>query len=142
SLQAPENHTQLCALHVALQAERLLKRDRDYIVTGGRIELVDELTGRVAADRQWPHGIQQAVEAKEGVAIQPQGRVLGQITVQHFIRQYRRLAGMTATAVPAAEELYRVYELKTVVFPPRTPSNRIDEPDEIFTDRRSKREAI
>ena len=149
-LQAPENHVHLCALHVALQSEIFLKRDRDYIVsnTGSntvsneRIELVDELTGRVATDRRWPHGIQQAVEAKEGVAIQPQGRILGSVSVQHFVRQYSRLAGMTATAEPAAEELATVYGLKTVLFQPRTHCRRVDVPDAVFTTRKEKLEAV
>ena len=107
-LHDPSEHLTLSAIHVALHAEVLLHRDRDYIVRGGRVELVDEFTGRVADNRRWPHGIQPAVEAKEGVDVRPDGVVLGSIPVQHFVRLWPRLAGMTATAEPAAAEFQRV----------------------------------
>ena len=120
---------------MALHAEVLLTRDRDYIVRDGRIELVDEFTGRVADNRRWPHGIQPAVEAKEGVEVRPEGAVLGSIPIQHFVRLWPRIAGMTATAVPAAEEFKEFYGLTTVVFPPNRPCRRVDEPDVVFTHR-------
>ena len=82
----------------------LLRRDRDYIVRNGAIELVDEFTGRVADNRRWPHGIQPAVEAKEGVAVRREGTVLGSIQVQNFVRLWPKVAGMTATATPSATE--------------------------------------
>ena len=74
---------------------------------GGAVELVDELTGRVAENRQWPDGLQAALEAKEGLSLGADGRILGSITIQHFLRLYPRLAGMTATAQPAAESCAR-----------------------------------
>ena len=86
----------------ALHAEVLLLRDVDYIVRGGTVELVDEMTGRVAENRQWPDGLQAAVEAKEGLSLGTDGRILGSITIQHFLRLYPRLAGMTATARSSA----------------------------------------
>jgi preprotein translocase subunit SecA len=141
-LQEPAQHLLLAGLHVALHAEVLLRRDRDYIVRGDRIELVDEFTGRVADSRRWPHGIQSAVESKEGVSIQPEGRILGSIPVQHFVRQWPGIAGMTATAVPAAAELWAFYELRTVVFPPNVACRRVDEPDVIFTHRAAKLAAL
>ncbi len=141
-LHAPSEHLTLSAIHVALHAEVLLQRDRDYIVRGGRVELVDEFTGRVADNRRWPHGIQPAVEAKEGLDIRPDGVVLGSIPIQHFVRLWPRLAGMTATAEPAAAEFREFYGLTTVVFPPNRPSVRVDEPDVVFTHRDAKMKAL
>ncbi|MBE3072662.1 MAG: accessory Sec system translocase SecA2, partial [Acidobacteria bacterium] len=135
ALHQPEHHLLLSALHVALHAETLLHRDRDYIVRGGRIDLVDEFTGRVADNRRWPHGIQPAVEAKEAVEVRAEGRILGSIPLQHFVRLYPRIAGMTATAVPSAEEFKTFYGLTTVVFPTNRPCCRVDEPDVVFTHR-------
>jgi preprotein translocase subunit SecA len=141
-LSNADQHLLLSALHVALHAEALLRRDRDYIVREGRIELVDEFTGRVADNRRWPHGIQAAVEAKEGVAVQPEGRILGSIPIQHFIRHYPKIAGMTATAVPAAEEFRAFFGLTTVVFPPNRQCRREDEGDAVFSHRGPKTAAI
>ena len=141
-LDDPAHHLQLSAVHVALHAVALLRRDRDYVVRQDAVELVDEWTGRVADNRRWPHGIQPAVEAKERVPIRPEGRILGSIPIQHFVRQYERLAGMTATAEPAAEEFQLFFGLRTVVFPPHRQCARIDEPDVVFTHRAAKRAAL
>lgn len=141
-LSSPKQYLILSALHVALHAEVLLRRDRDYIVRDGAVELVDEFTGRVAENRRWPHGIQAAVEAKEGVEVRPEGRILGSIPVQHFVRLYPRVAGMTATAVPAAEEFHAFFGLTTVVFPPNRPCIRHDEDDVVFSDRAGKTSAL
>ena len=92
----------LTELNCALHAQVLLRRDVDYIVRDGRIGVVDEFTGRVVADRHWPDGLQAALEAKEGLERQPDGRILGSITLQHFLRGYPRLCGMTGTAQTAA----------------------------------------
>jgi len=141
-LHAPKQHLILSAIHVALHAQVLLHRDRDYIVREGRVELVDEFTGRVADNRRWPHGIQPAVEAKEGGAVQVEGQVLGSIPIQHFVRLWPRIAGMTATAVPSAVEFREFYGLTTVVFPPNRPCRRIDEADVVFTHRQAKMAAL
>ncbi len=141
-LHAPKQQLLLAAMHVALHAEVLLCRDRDYIVRDGRIELVDEFTGRVADNRRWPHGIQPAVEAKEGVEVRVEGKVLGSIPIQHFVRLWPTIAGMTATAVPSAVEFKEFYDLTTVVFPPNRPCERIDEPDVIFSHRQAKMAAL
>ncbi len=141
-LDRPDQNLLLSAVHVALHAETLLKRDRDYIVRGGRVELVDEFTGRVAENRRWPHGIQPAVEAKEGVEVRPEGKILGSIPVQHFVRLYPKIAGMTATAVPAAAEFDQFFGLTTVVFPPNRLCERDDEDDVVFTHRAAKHEAL
>jgi preprotein translocase subunit SecA len=141
-LHDPAQYLLLAAIHVALHAEVLLARDRDYIVRGGRVELVDEFTGRVAENRRWPHGIQAAVEAKEGVEIRPEGAVLGSIPLQHFVRLWPRLAGMTATAEASAEEFLSFYGLTTVVFPTHRACRRVDEPDIVFTHRAAKLAAL
>lgn len=142
NLYDPENLLLFSALNVALHAEVLLHRDIDYIIRDGRIELVDEFTGRVADKRRWPHGIQRAVEAKEGLTPQPEGRILGSITLQHLLRMYPKISGMTATAQPAAEEFREFYDLKVVVIPPHRPCIRVDEPDMIFTHREAKLAAL
>ena len=141
-LEDADEQLMLSAVHVALHARTLLRRDRDYVVREGGVEIVDEWTGRVAENRRWPHGIQPAVEAKEKVEVRAEGRVLGSIPMQHFVRHYGRLAGMTATAEPAADELFAFFGLRTVVFPPNQPCHRVDEPDDIFTDRRAKHAAV
>jgi len=134
------------ALHAqlrhALHAEHLLRRDVDYIVRRGRVELVDESTGRVAEKRHWPDGLHAAVEAKEGLRLSAEGRILGSVTLQHFLRLYPRLAGMTATAQPAADELLAFYGLRTVVVPSHRPLARVDEPDVVFTHREAKDAAL
>lgn len=142
ALNDPRQQQRLSGLHVAIHAQHLLLRDRDYVVRGGRVELVDEWTGRVADNRRWPHGIQAAVEAKEDLEIQPEGKVLGSIPIQHFIATYPKLAAMTATAVPAAGELRTFFGLKTVVFPPNRVSGRVDEPDVVFAGRAAKQAAL
>ncbi len=141
-LHLPGQQTLLAGIHVALHALVLLHRDRDYIVRRGRIELVDEFTGRVAENRRWPHGIQPAIEAKEGLDVQPEGKVLGSIPIQHFIRLWPKIAGMTATAEPSAVELFEFYGLRTVVFPPHRECIRVDEDDVVFTHRAAKVAAL
>jgi preprotein translocase subunit SecA len=129
-------------LRNALHAEALLKRDVDYIVRDGRVELVDELTGRVAENRHWPDGLHAALEAKEGLRWQPEGKVFGSITVQHFLRKYPRLCGMTGTARSAAAELAEIYNLEVVEVPPNRTCIRIDHPDVIHATREAKRRAL
>jgi preprotein translocase subunit SecA len=142
NLFAEENLELLAAVRNAMHAEVLLDRDVDYIVRNGRVELVDELTGRVVDDRQWPDGLQAAIETKEGLDQQPEGRILGSITMQHFVLSYPRLAGMTATAQPAAEELKDAYGLEVVVIPTHRPCVRVDHPDRIYTHPEAKRQAV
>ena len=142
NLYAPDSHQLLTALNLALHAEALMRRDVDYIVRHGRVEIVDDFTGRVVDDRHWPHGLQAAIEAKEGVRPSGEGRVLGSITVQHFLRQYPNLCGMTATAESAADELVDVYGLRVLVVPPNRPCVRTDHPDLVFTHREAKHRAL
>jgi preprotein translocase subunit SecA len=141
-LYAAENYLLLIEVNQALHARALLRRDVDYIVRDERIELVDEFTGRVMDDRRWPDGLQAALEAKETLPIRPGGRILGSITLQHFLQHYPRLSGMTATARPAAEELEAFYGLGVVPVPPNRPCAREDLPDLIFTHKDAKRRAL
>lgn len=141
-LHAAENYLLLTEVNQALHARVLLRRDVDYIVRGDHIELVDEFTGRIVDDRRWPDGLQAALEAREGLPIQPGGHILGSITLQHFIMQYPRFSGMTATAQPAAEELADFYGLKVVPLPPHKPCVREDLPDLIFTHREARQKAL
>jgi preprotein translocase subunit SecA len=136
------NQRHLEALYCALHAQALLRRDVDYIVRDGRIEIVDEFTGRVMDKRHWPDGLQAAVEAKEGLTRRSEGRVYGSITLQHFFKLYPRLAGMTATARSASDELKEFYGLGVTVVPPHRPSARIDLPDAVFTHPAAKRRAL
>src|SRR4030095_1970411 len=141
-LYAGENYLLLVEVNQALHARALLRRDVDYIVRDGRIELVDEFTGRVMDDRRWPDGLQAALEAKEGLQIRPGGRILGSITLQHFLKRYSKLSGMTATARPAAEELEGFYGLKVVPIPPNRPCVPEDLTDVIFTHKEAKRREL
>lgn len=141
-LHAPKNLDLLTELSLALHAEVLLRREMDYIVRDGQIELVDEFTGRVAENRRWPDGLQAAVEAKEGVALRPQGTIRGSITLQHFLRLYPRVCGMTATAQAAAEEFQEFYGLTVVVIPPNRPCVRVDVEDVVFAHKEAKYAAL
>ncbi|HEX9942083.1 MAG TPA: accessory Sec system translocase SecA2 [Thermoanaerobaculia bacterium] len=141
-LFAAGNVRLLAELRNALHAEVLLRRDVDYIVRDGRVELLDELTGRVAENRLWPDGLQAAIEAKEGLLLQPEGRILDSLTIQLFLQKYPRLCGMTGTARPAAAELAEVYGLGVLTVPTHRPSIRIDHPDVIFGTREAKRQAL
>jgi len=141
-LYAAENYLLLIEVNQSLHARALLRRDVDYIVRDSRIELVDEFTGRVMDDRRWPDGLQAALEAKEGLPVRPGGRILGSITLQHFLKHYPGLCGMTATAQPAAEELEDFYGLKVVPIPPNRPCVREDLPDVIFTHKDAKHRAL
>ena len=141
-LHEADNTLLLTEVNQALHARTLLHRDVDYIVRGSAIALVDEFTGRVVEDRRWPDGLQAALEAKEGLPIQPGGRILGSITLHHFLAQYPTLAGMTATAQPAAEELKALYDLAVVPIPPHRPCIRDDRPDRLFTHQAAKTKAL
>ncbi len=138
----PGNMLLLSQLYQALHAEVLLNRDVDYIVRDGKVEIVDEFTGRVVEDRHWPHGLQAAVEAKEELTIQAEGLIRGSITLIHFAHLYPKLSGMTATAQAAAEEFTQFYRLPVVVIPPNRPSIRVDAPDLVFVTKEAKHRAL
>ncbi|HLL66889.1 MAG TPA: accessory Sec system translocase SecA2 [Micromonosporaceae bacterium] len=138
-----DEHTNLLStLHVALHAKALLHRDVDYIVRDGAVELIDEMRGRVAQRRRWPDGLQAAVEAKEGLTGTAEGEVLDTTTVQAYVKLYRTLCGMTATAVLVGDLLREFFSLEVAVIPPNTPNIRVDEPDRIYASKAEKEEAL
>jgi preprotein translocase subunit SecA len=141
-LHSETNMHLLARINLALQADVLLHRDIDYIVRSNSIIVIDEFTGRVAENRKWPGGLQAALEAKECLDIQPQGRILNSITLQQFVGQYSGLAGMTGTAIEATEELDEFYNLKVVIVPPNRPCIRVDHPDQIFGTKKAKLAAL
>ncbi len=132
----------LTAVNLALQARSMLRKDVDYIIEEGRIKLVDEFTGRIVEDRKWQNGLQSAVEAKEGLAVQSEGRILNSISLQHLMNCYPKVSGMTGTAQHAAEEFSSFYGLGVTVIPLHKPCQRIDHPDRIFTHKAAKVKAI
>lgn len=142
NLYRAENLDILTRLHCALHAEHLLLRDIDYIVRDGKIELVDEFTGRVADKRRWPDGLQAAIEAKENINVQSKGNILNSITLQHFIQLYPKICGMTATAQDGEAELKTFYNLDITVIPPNQPCIRQDHEDVIFRTRAEKNAAL
>lgn len=142
NLHSPRNIDVLTAVNCALRAEILLERDRDYIVRGHMIEIVDEFTGRIADKRHWPDGLQAAVEAKEHLRFRSNGRVFGSITLQHFLNLYPHLCGMTATARSGAGEFKEFYGLNVTVIPSHQPCIRTDFPDRIFSSKAGKTRAL
>jgi len=142
NLYAEENLILLNEVHNTLYAEAILKKDIDYIVRDNKIEMVDEFTGRVAENRHWPDGVQAALEAKENLGFRSKGRIMNQITLQNFILLYKKVAGMTATAMDSAEEISEFYGLEVLVIPPHVPCKRIDYPDMIFTHKEAKYKAL
>ncbi len=127
---------------VALKAKELYKRDKDYIVQGGEVKIVDEFTGRILEGRRWSEGIHQAVEAKEGVKIKEENQTLATITLQNYFRMYDKLAGMTGTAQTEAAELMNTYGLGVVPIPTNMPVLRVDQADLIYKTEEAKFNAI
>ena len=142
SLHDGEHYGLLTGVSCALHARVLLRRDVDYLVRDGRIGMIDEHTGRVVPDRHWPDGLQAALEAKEGLHPDADGRILGSMPLQHFLRAYPFLCGMTGTARAAADELREIYGLEVVVVPTNRPLVRVDRPDVVFTHREAKERAV
>ena len=132
SLYDPANITLLHHLVTSLKAHHIYHRDQHYVNQGGEIVIVDEFTGRLMAGRRWSDGLHQAVEAKEGVSIQPENQTLASITFQNYFRLYGKLAGMTGTADTEAYEFQEIYGLETVVIPPNRQSQRRDEQDRVY----------
>jgi preprotein translocase subunit SecA len=132
----------LTKVNVALHAEALLRRDVDYIVRDGRVQLINASRGRVARLQRWPDGLHAAVEAKEGLAASQSGEILDSITIQSLIRRYPAVCGMTGTAVAAGEQLREFYGLEIVVIPPNRPCVRTDEPVRLYATLEQKEEAV
>jgi preprotein translocase subunit SecA len=129
-------------LNAALRALTLFQRDQQYVVQNGEVIIVDEFTGRLMAGRRWSDGLHQAVEAKEGVAIQAENQTLASITFQNYFRMYGKLAGMTGTADTEAYEFQQIYGLETVVIPTHRPMVRKDMNDLVYKTADEKHAAI
>ncbi|AZS15596.1 accessory Sec system translocase SecA2 [Paenibacillus lutimineralis] len=142
NLYDSHNSHLLTSLNCALHVESLLKKDVDYIVRDGKIELIEEYTGRVAENRNLPDGLQAALAAKEGLQPLASGKILGTITHQHLISLYPRICGMTATAHASAIEFEHSYVLQVMQIPPNRPNIRIDHPHRIYTHKEAKHKAL
>jgi preprotein translocase subunit SecA len=129
-------------LEQALRADFLFKRDRDYVVKNGEVIIIDEFTGRLLPGRRYSGGLHQAIEAKEGVTVQPESLTLASITFQNYFRMYKKLAGMTGTAATSAEEFDKVYNLDVTIIPTNKPMIRSELPDRIYKTEKGKVEAI
>ena len=122
----------------SLKAHHLYKRDVNYVVQGDEVVIVDEFTGRLMPGRQWSDGLHQAVEAKEGVRIKEESQTLATVTLQNFFKLYRKLGGMTGTAMTEASEFWKIYKLDVVAIPPNRGMKRINHPDVIYRTEREK----
>jgi preprotein translocase subunit SecA len=141
TLYDPANITLVHHLYAALRANHIYHRDQHYVVQEGEVVIVDEFTGRLMSGRRWSDGLHQAVEAKEGVAIQAENQTMASITFQNYFRLYGKLAGMTGTADTEAYEFQEIYGLETTVIPPNRRSQREDQLDRVYKTTREKYEA-
>ncbi len=142
SLYDPSNISLVHHLYASLRAHHVFQRDTHYVVQNGEVIIVDEFTGRLMTGRRWSDGLHQAVEAKEGVAIQAENQTLASITFQNYFRMYGKLSGMTGTADTEAYEFQEIYGLETVVIPPNRPTIRKDELDLVYKTTKEKYEAV
>ncbi|MBI4286398.1 MAG: preprotein translocase subunit SecA [Chloroflexi bacterium] len=129
-------------LDAALKAHALYRRDRDYVVKDGQVIIVDEFTGRLMFGRRYSEGLHQAIEAKESVKVQRESLTYATITFQNYFRMYRKLAGMTGTALTEAEEFHKIYKLEVVVIPTNKPMIREDFTDQIYKNEKAKFNAV
>jgi preprotein translocase subunit SecA len=137
-----ENTLVVHHLNQALRANVMFKRDIDYIVKTGKVIIIDEFTGRMMDGRRWSDGLHQAVEAKEGVDIEPENQTLASITFQNYFRLYPKLGGMTGTAATEAPEFWDIYKMNVVSIPTNLPVKRVDEDDEFYKNQNDKFAAI
>jgi preprotein translocase subunit SecA len=142
SLYAPQNITLMHHVNATLRAHTLFQRDQHYVVQNNEIIIVDEFTGRLMTGRRWSDGLHQAVEAKEGVAIQNENQTLATITFQNYFRMYGKLSGMTGTADTEAYEFQEIYRLETIVIPPNRISKRVDKQDQIYKSSQERYNAV
>ncbi len=129
-------------LETAIKAKSLYIKDREYVVKDNEVIIVDPYTGRLQPGRRWSEGLHQAIEAKEGVNVQKESKTFASITYQNYFRMYKKLSGMTGTALTSAEEFYKVYGLNTVAIPTNKPTKRIDRDDLIYQTENGKMKAI
>ncbi|MEM0899754.1 MAG: preprotein translocase subunit SecA [Pseudomonadota bacterium] len=142
SLYDVENVTLVHHANNALKAHALFQKDKDYIVKGDEIVIIDEFTGRQMPGRRFSEGLHQALEAKEGVSIQPENQTLASVTFQNYFRMYNKLAGMTGTAATEAEEFGNIYGLEVTEVPTNLPIQRLDEDDEVYRTVQEKYDAV
>ena len=141
-LYRAENGPLVNHLNQSLKAESLYKRDVDYAVIDGDVRIIDEFTGRILEGRRWSEGLHQAVEAKEGVAIQEENQTLATVTLQNYFRMYDKLAGMTGTALTEATEFMKIYELPVIQVPTNAPMVRADREDQVYKTKDGKWSAV
>ena len=142
SLYEPAYINLVHQLYAALRAHHLFHRDQHYVVQNDEVVIVDEFTGRLMQGRRWSDGLHQAVEAKEGVAIQNENQTLASITFQNYFRMYGKLAGMTGTADTEAYEFQQIYNLEVVVIPTHQPMVRADRQDQVYRTAKEKYQAV
>ena len=132
NLYDADNSTLLHHINQALKAHGIMKIDIDYIIKDGQVVIVDEFTGRLMEGRRFNDGLHQAIEAKEGVKVAHESKTLASITFQNYFRLYKKLSGMTGTAMTEEEEFKEIYKLDVIEIPPNRPTVRIDHPDVVF----------
>lgn len=137
-----ENTMVVHHLDQALKANVMFKRDIDYIVKDDKVVIIDEFTGRMMDGRRWSNGLHQAVEAKEGVKIEPENQTMASITFQNYFRMYPKISGMTGTAATEAPEFFDIYKMNVVSIPTNVPVQRVDEEDEFYKNTMDKFAAI
>lgn len=142
SLYDPESTTIVHHINQGLSAHKMFAKDKDYIVRGDEVILIDEFTGRMMQGRRLSNGLHQAIEAKEGCSINPENVTMASVTFQNYFRLYDKLAGMTGTAATEAEEFSEIYKLGVVEVPTNKTIARVDEDDQIYRTAREKYEAI
>ena len=137
-----ENTQVVHHMNEGLRANLMFKVDDNYIVKDGQVVIIDEFTGRMMEGRRWSNGLHQAVEAKEGVKIEPENQTMASITFQNYFRMYPKLSGMTGTAATEAAEFWEIYKMNVVEIPTNVPVQRIDEDDEFYKNTLDKFQAI
>ena len=137
-----ENTQVVHHLDQSLKANVMFKRDIDYIVKDNKVIIIDEFTGRMMDGRRWSNGLHQAVEAKEGVQIEPENQTMASITFQNYFRMYPKISGMTGTAATEAAEFFDIYKMNVVTIPTNVPVKRVDEEDEFYKNTQDKFQAI
>ncbi len=138
----PEGYRYLHYLEESLKANILFKKDKDYVVKNNEVLIIDQFTGRILLGRRYSGGLHQAIEAKEGVSIREENKILASITYQNYFLLYQKLAGMTGTALTSSEEFEKVYNLETISIPTNKPIIRKDLPDLIYRTEKEKWRAI
>lgn len=142
NLYDPSNVELVHHVNQALRAHVLFKKDVDYVVKDGQVIIVDEFTGRMMPGRRYSDGLHQALEAKEGVTVEEENQTLATVTFQNYFRMYKKLAGMTGTALTEQQEFHEIYKLGVVVIPANRPMKRINYPDRVYRTEREKFEAV